>query len=231
MRDENSVRYAASVGAFLGQGNIQKALQHLGFLRAGDSVALLHDETRHAVDTQAMGAKIIGMHRLGIRARLQEGQRRFSVESGRAGDGSQHQPLPDIPTLAEIGLENRLDHGIRRLVAPLRGPADQAMRVETRRHPADAFEIEGQPLRTAEIGDGRMQPARPFLAAEFPRHVILPRQAARADIRVQQERPPADIRQDLRPRAQRPPQPGNAQAAPGTHEVENDLDLQSGPGR
>jgi hypothetical protein len=71
----------------LDQRHIQQARQHFRLLRPGHGMAPPHNEARHAADAEAMGAELVGTHRLDL---LLPGR---NAAGGALGAASRHFPL------------------------------------------------------------------------------------------------------------------------------------------
>ena len=185
----------------------------------------------HAVDADAVGAQIIGVHRFGICIGGQVGIGLDGVEAELPGEAGQGGRVADIHPIGEMGVEHRFHrrHAEAGLLA--HHPAHQAVRVDGGGGAQDTVEAEGDAFDAADIGDGGVEAAGAFLATEFADDIVVARHAAARHVRVEQEGAPDQLGMDVRPAAQGAQQAAGAEIAPGADQVVHDLYAQPGVGR
>ena len=128
-----------------------KQLDHLGFLCAGDGVHAVHDEAGHAVDPQAVGPQIVGMHGLGFVVGGQEAADRCASMPQDAAMAARTPGSP-ISLPLEKCAANRASTRLSATPSPL-AKRTSLWGIDGRRRAADAVEAEGQAFLPPDIGD------------------------------------------------------------------------------
>src|SRR5512144_2674034 len=98
------------------------------------------------------------------------------------------------------------------------------MSVDRIRRPANPFEGEVDLDGLADFRDRQLNAPDPRLAAEFAYQIRCPIDPFRRQVRIEQERPPAQLRMDRRTRRERPLELPLADVTPGTPRIEDYLD-------